>query len=430
MPAAVPPRAVRPLVRPPDAVVTVPGSKSITNRALVVAALAAGRSRLTGVLVSDDTEAMAGALTSMGSRLALDPSTLTIEVEGWDGRVPPGPMRIDVRQAGTAARFLPAVCALGTGRYLVDGDAQMRARPMAGLVEGLRALGVEVASSPGGGLPLEVTGQGGKGVAGGRLAVDASVSSQFLSGLLLSSPYFTAGIALEATGRVVSRPYLELTAATMAAFGVGVDIGTGGDRFTVAAGQRYSATQLAVEPDASAASYFFAAAAVTGGRARVEGLGTASRQGDLRFVDVLAAMGATVERGPSYTEVRGGPLRGVDVDMADLSDTVPTLAVTAAFASSPTRIRGVGFIRAKESDRLAAVAAELRRCGVRAEELDDGLVVHPGPPRAAEVHTYDDHRMAMAFAVAGLAVDGISIAGPGCVAKTFPGFFEALDQLR
>ena len=418
--------AVRPLAAPPDATITVPGSKSITNRALVVAALAAGPTELSGALFSDDTEAMLSSLQRLGLAAEADPAAAAMRLDGWDGRVPPGaggPTAIDVRQAGTAARFLPPLVALGHGRYTIDGAPQMRARPMGDLTRALRDLGVDVRGDA---LPLEIV---ASGVRGGRVTVPGSTSSQFLSGLLLSAPYYDEGLELVAAGHTVSRPYLDLTVAVMEAFGV--EVGVGGDnRFTVSAGQGYCGRHFGIEPDASAASYFFAAAAITGGRVRIDGLGRDSRQGDLRFVDVLEQMGAEVARGPDHTEVTGRPLHGVEVDLADFSDTAPTLAVTAALATTPTRITGIGFIRRKESDRIGSVVAELQRCGIRAEEEPDGMLIHPGTPRPAVVQTYSDHRMAMAFALLGLVSEGIAIADPGCVDKTFPGYFDALDRLR
>jgi 3-phosphoshikimate 1-carboxyvinyltransferase len=230
------------------------------------------------------------------------------------------------------------------------------------------------------------------------------------------------------TDELVSRPYLDLTVATLAQFGVTARVVD--DRRVLVPEARYRSGRIDIEPDASAASYFFAAAAVTGGRVRIDGLGAGTVQGDLRFVDVLEQMGATVRRGDDWTEVEGGAaLRGIEVDLADCSDTAQTLAVTATFARTPTRITGIGFIRHKETDRIGAVAHELSRLGIRAEEEPDGLVVHPGRPSPGIVHTYDDHRMAMSFALLGLAHPGIVIADPGCVAKTFPGFWQALDGL-
>ena len=389
-----------------------------------MAALAAGRSDLSKVLISDDTDAMLRSLRRLGLRAEADILACRVEVDGWDGCVPPGPATIDVRQAGTAARFLPPLLALGQGTYTVDGSSQMRSRPLADLVAALRELGVHV---KGDGLPLEVVATGG--VRGGQVTVGGSATSQFLSGLLLSGPYFSEGLDLVAEGHTVSRPYLAITVATMASFGVHVEV-EDGRRFRVSPGQCYSGTRFAVEPDASAACNFFAVAAITGGRVRVNGLSRNSVQGDLRFVDVLARMGAEVRRTDGFIEVVGHPLTGVEEDLADFSDAAPTLAVTAAFASTPTRITGIGFIRRKESDRVGNVVSELRRCGIEADEEPDGMVIHPGNPRPAVVQTYDDHRMAMAFSLLGLVADGIAIADPSCVAKTFPDFFATLDRLR
>ncbi|MDH4365136.1 MAG: 3-phosphoshikimate 1-carboxyvinyltransferase, partial [Acidimicrobiia bacterium] len=301
------------------------------------------------------------------------------------------------------------------------------------LSDALRHLGVGIAGDS---LPLDV--------AGGRLhcgtvALSGSVSSQFLSGLLLAAPYATAdpaaadpaagSIRIEITDTLVSTPYVELTLSTMADFGV--TVARDGYRWFSVAPQRYQARTLAIEPDASAASYFFAAAAVTGGRVRVPGLGRRTVQGDLRFVDLLARMGARVTVADDHTEVEGtGQLHGIDVDMADISDTAQTLAVVATFASGPTRVRGIGFIRHKETDRVGAVVTELQRLGIGARRLADGFVVEPGVPRPGRVATYDDHRMAMSFALLGLVHPGITVENPDCVAKTFPRFFTVLDQLR
>jgi 3-phosphoshikimate 1-carboxyvinyltransferase len=263
---------------------------------------------------------------------------------------------------------------------------------------------------------------------GGTARLPGDVSSQFVSGLLLAGPCLAGGLRVEPTTPLVSTPYVAMTAAVMAAFGAGAR--RDGDAWIVPQG-RYRAATYAVEPDASAASYFFAAAVLTGGRVTVPGLGRGSLQGDLAFVDVLERMGAVVEREDDRTTVAAGPgLHGVDVDLSELSDTAQTLAAVAVFADSPTRVRGIAFARAKETDRLAAVVRELRRVGVAAEETDDGFLVHPGTPQPAVVETYDDHRMAMSFALLGLRVPGIAIADPGCVAKTFPGFWDALEGLR
>jgi 3-phosphoshikimate 1-carboxyvinyltransferase len=409
--------AIEPLAGPIDAEVRLPGSKSITNRALVCAALADGRSELRGALRADDTEAMIACLTTLGA--AVDDRW---HVRGTAGRLAPGPIEVDARQSGTTARFVAPLLALGDGDYTLTGHPQLRARPMGPTFDALRELGVAVDAADH--LPAVVHAAGG--VDGGTIRLPGHVSSQFLSGLLLAAPCFRRGLEVELTSELVSQPYVAMTTAVMAGFGVDVD------GLSVAP-QAYRPAAFDVEPDATAASYFFAAAALCGGRVRVPGLGRGSAQGDLRFLDVLAEMGAEVDVGPDGVEVRGtGELHGITADLADISDTAPTLAVAAACASTPTRVTGIGFIRRKETDRIAAVVAELRRCGVDAEEEADGFVVRPdrGALRGATVDTYDDHRMAMSFAVLGLRVPGIAVRDPDCVAKTFPTFFEVLDGLR
>jgi len=474
------PLPIRPLAEPPDAVVELPGSKSITNRALVTAALAEGVTDLRGVLFADDTWAMIEGLRTMGTDIDIHAESARATVQGCAG--PPSAisalsemvyreLAVDARQSGTTARFLAAVAAMGTSPVVVDGDPQLRARPMADLIEALRSMGVSGAhlgkssvsvdelGEPGC-LPLRVTGISGladcdlPGEQGQRVlsaSVPGSVSSQFASGLLM------AGAVCDLTLRIaggkapgsrdreptalVSAPYVEMTLGVMRAFGAQVTA-LGDDSQGCEAPGRVTGWHVAggytspgvyhIEPDASAASYLLAAAAVSGGRVRIDGLGRSSMQGDVAFADVLARMGANVDVGENHIEVRhGSRLHGIDVDLSQISDTAPTLAVAAAFAEGPTTVTGIGFIRGKESDRVAGPVAELRRCGVDAVEHADGFSVHPaGPPRPALFETYGDHRMAMAFAMVGLMVDGVSIADPGCVAKTFPGYFDALDQLR
>lgn len=412
-------RYVEPLATPPDAVVQVPGSKSLTNRALACAAMAEGTSVLEGALHADDTEAMIGALEALGIRVAGAGATIT--VEGTGGVVPPEPVDLDARLSGTTSRFLAPLLAAGAGPYRLDGAPPLRARPMGPLVDSLRDIGAGVVEEGEPGcLPLTITG----GARGGAIELPGHVSSQFLSGLLLAAPLYPAGLDVTLITPLVSVPYVEMTVAVMRAFGAEV---TG--RTTVPPGG-YRATRYAIEPDASAASYFFAAAAITGGRVTVRGLGRGSLQGDVRFVEVLERMGATVEWQPDAVTVIGGELHGVTVDLADLSDTAQTLAAVAPFADSPTTVTGIGFIRRKETDRLADTVRELRRVGIEATEDDDGFTIHPGRPQPARIHTYDDHRMAMSFALLGLVVPGIEILDPGCVAKTYPAFFADLDQLR
>jgi 3-phosphoshikimate 1-carboxyvinyltransferase len=409
--------AVEPLAAAPDATVVLPGSKSLTNRALVAAALADGTSRLEGALLADDTEAMVEGVRALGAVVGRDADALVVE----GGPRPPGPVAVDARLSGTTARFLLPVLGLGEGPASLDGGPPLRSRPLEPLLDALRSLGAAV---DGDALPVTVRGP----MHGGTARLPGDVSSQFVSGLLLAGPCLAGGLRVEPTTPLVSTPYVAMTAAVMAAFGAGVR--RDGDAWIVPQG-RYRAATYAVEPDASAASYFFAAAVLTGGRVTVPGLGRGSLQGDLAFVDVLERMGAVVQREDDRTTVAAGPgLHGVDVDLSELSDTAQTLAAVAVFADSPTRVRGIAFARAKETDRLAAVVRELRRVGVAAEETDDGFLVHPGTPQPAVVETYDDHRMAMSFALLGLRVPGIAIADPGCVAKTFPGFWDALEGLR
>jgi 3-phosphoshikimate 1-carboxyvinyltransferase len=420
------PHLVRPLDARPDADIVVPGSKSLTNRALVAALLAHGTSTLTNVLVADDTEGMLAAVSLLGAGVRREGTTVL--VDGHGGRVTDGPLTLDARQAGTTARFLPPVLALGHGRYHVDADAAMRARPMGPLIDALRSLGlaIEEVGEPGH-LPFTVVADGGVDVVD-PVPLRGDVSSQFLSGLLLAAPCYEHGLRVSLTTPLVSAPYVDMTLAVMDAFGIG------GASIDHVPPQRYRATTFAVEPDATAASYFLAAAAITdGGRVRVPGLGRESVQGDVVFADVLRVMGADVTLGDDYIEVRGtGELHGVDVDMSEISDCAQTLAAIAPFADTVTRITGIGFIRRKETDRVGNVVAELRRCGAVAFEEDDGIVVEPSASslHGALVRTYGDHRMAMAFALIGLRVEGIEIDDPSCVAKTFPRFWETLEGLR
>lgn len=417
------PIEIVPLRSKPDVTVPIPGSKSHTNRALICAALADGRSGLEGALFADDTEALLSALLTLGVRIYADPNGSTVTVFGCDGKVPPGPADLDVRMSGTTSRFLMPMLGLGEGRYRLDGHPSLRDRPFEDLTVALRALGADI---DGDSLPLEILAHG---LTGGQVSLPGSVSSQFLSGLLLSAPYMRSGLVVEIVGTLVSKPYVDLTLATMAQFGVPVK-NHEYVRFEVSPG-KYRSGRIDIEPDASAASYFFAAAAITGGRVRVEGLGTNTVQGDLAFVDILEDMGAEVRRGATFTEVAGtGTLRGVKVDMANVSDTAQTLAMVATFADSPTVIDGIGFIRRKETDRIGAVVTELTLLGVSATENDDGLTIYPGEPQPGVVQTYNDHRMAMSFALLGLEHPGIVLEDPGCVAKTFPGFFDTLELLR
>lgn len=423
------PLELQPLPGPVTGTVAVPGSKSETARLLVLAALADGRSCVDGALRSDDSDRMVDGLRRLGVTVDVRPSSgpgggsrLTV-----DGRHPWDPLAatLDVGLAGTVARFLTPVAACGRRPVVVDGTPRMRQRPMGDLADALGHLGARVeALAEAGHLPLRVTGP----LAGGTVTLPGDTSSQFLSGLLLAAPLMPDGLDVTLSTDLVSRPYVAMTVACMARFGVTVHT-PGPRRFVVEPGQRYQAAEVTVEPDASAASYVYAAAALTGSRLCVRGVRRSSVQGDVGFVDLLGAMGATVEDDPDGLAVAGGRLAGITADMADRSDVVQTLAVVAPFASSATEITGVGFIRGKETDRLSMTVRELRRCGVDADELPDGLVVRPSQPHGAVIDPSGDHRMAMSFAVLGLRVPGIAIADPGVTAKTFPGFFDLLREV-
>ncbi len=407
--------------------VRVPGSKSLTNRALIVAALADGPSLLSGALDSDDTRVMVDSLQRLGIGVEHDPTAGTIRVAGSGNKIPAREADLYVANSGTSLRFLTAMVATASGTFRLDGSPRMRQRPVADLLRALNGLGADAVSDLGTGCP-PVTVRA-SGLDGGYAFVKGDVSSQFLSGLLMALPYSRETTTVEVEGVLVSLPYVAMTMAVMEAFGV--RIGNRKDRRFDVRPARYAGRAYAIEPDASAASYLFAAAALTGSTITVEGLGTSSVQGDLAFVDLLEHMGCTVVREPDSTTVIGpDELRGIDVDMNAISDTVMTLAVVALFARGITRIRNVGHIRHKETDRIAALANELRKLGAAVDEQADGLIVFP-PDRVtpARIATYDDHRMAMAFALAGLKAPGVTILDPSCVAKTYPGFWDDLARL-
>jgi 3-phosphoshikimate 1-carboxyvinyltransferase len=417
-------RPITPTRTPLSGTVAVPGSKSITNRALVLAALAEGRSVIEGALQSDDTRLMVEGLRALGVGVEEEAEQHRFIVHGQGGRIPARKATIDAGNAGTVARFLTAAAALGHGEYVVDGSRRMRQRPILDLVLALRALGA-AAAAPSGCPPVFLR---ARGLAGGRAEVRGSTSSQFVSALLLAAPRAETRVDLIVTDPLVAAPYVDLTCGVMRAFGVRVHANEG-RRYAIAP-QRYEPRIYRVEPDASSASYFFAAAAVTGGRVTVSGLARDSLQGDLRFLEVLQAMGCVVHWGDAAVTVAGPErLRAVDVDLNAMSDMAITLAAMAPFADGPVRIRGVAHIRHQESDRLRALATELHRLGQEVREDEAGLEISPRPVRPAVVQTHGDHRLAMAFAVAGLRAEGIAIADPEVVSKTFPGFFERLGAL-
>ncbi|GGV78551.1 3-phosphoshikimate 1-carboxyvinyltransferase [Streptomyces griseoloalbus] len=402
----------------------IPGSKSLTNRALLLAAAADSTSALGAPLVSDDTTAFREALSGLGVRIDPSDDDSVWNVTGL-GRGPVGTGTAWCADAGTAARFLPPFAATGHGDFGFEGSDQLTARPVAPLADALRRLGAEVTTGPGGRLPLRVR---SRGLDGGALTVDSTLSSQFLTGLLMAGPLMRRPLALTVP-ELVSRPYIDMTIALMRRFGAEVDEATPGE-FTVRP-TGYRGADMPIEPDASTASYVFAAAAITGTSVRVPGLGRGSLQGDLRFTEVLARTGARVETTDEATTVTGtGAFRGgFTVDMGEISDTFMTLAAIAPLADAPITVNGIGHARLKESDRIAAVEGNLRALGIRTETGRDWITVHPGTPAPARVACHRDHRIAMAFSVLGLRAEGITLDDPGCVAKTFPGFHEELHRL-
>ena len=403
-----------------DLDVVLPGSKSLTNRALIVAALAKGTSTLTGVGLSDDTRAMIGALELLGVACSINGTTVVVEGRGSDLASPSEDL--DANQSGTSARFLLPLLAIAGGGTLT-GHEQMRARPMGELAQALRDLGAEVDTDN---LPMTVSGL----ITGREVSIEAEVSSQFISGLLLAAPAFPNGLDLTLVGTPVSQPYIDMTVAVMESFGANVDAQP--NRIVVD-GSGYTPTTYNIEPDASTATYPLAAAAIVGGRVKVLGLGSNSTQGDVDFAKrVLEPMGAAVWVDDDSIEVRGsGVLDPLTVDLGDMSDTAPTFAALAAKARGTSSVTGIGFIRTtKESDRVQASVDELNRLGVESRVDDDGFTVVGGPHVPAAVETYEDHRMAMSMALVGLTHDAVTVNDPGCVAKTFPGFWDFLDDLR
>jgi 3-phosphoshikimate 1-carboxyvinyltransferase len=421
-------REIIPVTRPIKGTIRPPGSRSLTNRALIVAALADGTSTLASAGLSDDTRVCAAALGALGLAVTLDETARRMTVTGCGGRVPPGPRTLYTGDSGTATRFMTALAAAGRGTYRVDGSARMRERPIQDLLDGLAALGVRAAGEAGTGCPpVRIETQG---LSGGEVRLSGGLSSQYVSAILMAAPAAAAPVTLRPAGPLVSKPYVDMTVAVMRDFGIEVRR-EGYDLFEVPAPAAYRARRYTVEPDASSAGYFLAAAAATGGQVTVEGLRQDSAQGDARFAEVLRAMGCEVAWSPQGVTVQGpARLRGIAVDLNAMPDMVLTLAPLALLARGPTVIRNVANLRVKESDRLAALAAELTRLGAAVRQQPDGLEIDPPETvRPAEVRTYNDHRMAMGLAVVGLRAAGVRIAGAECVSKTYPEFFEDLLRL-
>jgi 3-phosphoshikimate 1-carboxyvinyltransferase len=407
-----------------DGVVTIPGSKSYTHRALILSSLADGECVLINGLRCEDTERTVQALINFGMEVFWENGQ--VRVLGRGGKFKTTDERIDVGHSGSSMRFLTALAALKKGITLLDGSERMRKRPIGELLKGLGQLGAMAYSKKGDDCPPVIVES--QGLKGGTTKIKGEESSQFLSGLLMVAPYALRDVNIEVTGPLASKPYVDITRDVMSAFGVEVE-NEGYRSFFVKAGQRYLPQEYRVEGDASNASYFFSASAVCRGRVKVKNLNPVTIQGDIGFLDILERMGCDVNRGKDWIEVLGGELHGIEVDMNQMPDLVPTLAVTAAFAKGKSVIRNIGHLRFKESDRIHALAVELSKMGIRVKEREDGLEIEGGKPHGAEIETHDDHRMAMSFAITGLAIPGMKIKGEKCVNKSFPGFWETLQEL-
>ena len=409
--------------------VHVPGSKSITNRALVLAALCSrdGPCELSGALQSEDTEVMVDCLQRLGFEIEphWDRERICMRLNPSSRIIPASQADMSVANSGTTMRFLTAMVALGEGRYRLDGIARMHERPIFDLLFALNQLGVHARGESRDGVPPIVV--NANGLRGGRVHMRADVSSQYLSALLMVAPFADGDIEIALDGPLVSRPYIAMMLAMLKHWQLEFEWDHG-RHFRIPGNQKGSCSSYAIEPDASAASYFFAAAAILRGRVTVLDLPENSLQGDVHFVDVLEQMGCRIEKCSSGFTVHGRPLHGIDVDMNAISDTVMTLGAVACFADGPTVIRNVAHIRHKETDRITALATELRKVGAAVEEFADGLKITPGLLHAAEIETYNDHRMAMSMALVGLRVPGIVIRNPGCVSKTYPGFWRDFEK--
>ncbi len=415
-------RTIHP-VKAVDATIQLPPSKSYTNRALIASALADGTSVIHNPSRSDDSIVLIAALKEFGIRI--NDRVDSIEVIGSNGNIKAPSREIFVGNAGTAMRFLATFACLARGETVLIGDEQMNRRSIKDLVDALKSSGVKCSSNNG--FPPVII-QGGI-FNGGRILIDASISSQFVSSILLSAPYAKRAVSLHVNGKLSSIPYVDMTLHVMRSFGAiidSIDLKT----FNVDNKQRYIGHEFPIEADASSATYFLGAAAITGGRVVINNLTSESLQGDIKFLTVLSDMGCSIIKSDDSIEIHGGKLHGVEVDMNEMPDCVPTLAVVAAFAKGATTIKNIAHLRHKETDRLAAITKELTKIGVRVEASESELVIYPQTLHGFEIETYNDHRMAMSFAMSGLQVEGISIANPRCVTKSFPKFWEEFKKLE
>ncbi len=415
--------AIRPLVNL-DAVVAIPGSKSYTQRAMAIAALAKGESLLKNVLISEDTRHLAGALRMLGIGVSQKGAEMTIR--GGEGTISGAGREITLGNNGTALRLLAGIVSLGRGPFVLTGDKRLCERPLQPLLDALSSLGAQSHTEGDRGCPPVVI-EGG-GLRGGRVVLRDIGSSQYVSSLLIAAPYAGAETTILLEGRIPSRPYIALTIEAMETFGVKV-ASAGENCWAVKGRQSYHGREFTIEGDASSASYFFLAAALMKGRIRVENINPQTRQGDIGFLRLLEGLGCTVRSGDNAVELIGGemPKDEMVFDLGEMPDIVPSLAVLCAARPGRSVIRNVAHLRLKESDRITALVTELHKTGIQAEELPDGLAIEGGVPRGARIETYNDHRIAMSFAILGLAALGMEIENENCVGKSFPGFWEALE---
>ncbi len=411
-----------------DTGIKIPGSKSYSNRALVVAALAKGETTLENLLDCEDTQVMIEALKKMGIQVEKQKKAIVInpiEKLRYDGE-------IFVAGAGTTTRFLTALCVLGVGKIKLHGIERMHQRPIEDLVEALKPIidgniEAETVNAQGKKCPPVLIDS--KALKGGKTSLKGNTSSQYLSALLMVSPRAESNVEIEILGELTSKPYVDITLDVMKQFGVEVD-NQDYKKFVVKTGQNYQGRSYRVESDASSMSYFLAAAAITGGKIKIDGANSKSVQGDIHFIDVLEMMGCKIEKGEDFLEIQGPEkLKAIEVDLNNMPDTAQTLAVLAAVADGTTKITGIATLKVKETDRIKALETELGKVGIKAEAGTDSLIIHGGQPSGTTIATYNDHRMAMSFSVLGLKVSGIKIENPECVSKSFPNFFEKLEGL-
>lgn len=415
-------RTIRP-TKSVNTAIQVPPSKSYTNRALIASALADGISNIHNPSQSDDSTILISALREFG--VIIKDKAKTLEVIGSNGKLKAPQKEIFVGNAGTVMRFLVTLACLAEGETILTGDKQMNERPINDLVEALKSNGIKCFYQNGF-PPVKIPGSNFKG---GKIYIDASISSQFVSSILLSSPYAKRPVTLHVNGKLSSMPYVDMTLHVMRSFGAIIDT-IEMKTFTVDNKQRYIGHDFTIEPDATSATYFLGAAAITNGRVIITNLSSESLQGDIQFLSILSEMGCTIFKHPESIEIHGGQLHGIEVDMNKMPDCVPTLAVIAAFAKGATTIKNIAHVRYKETDRLDTLSKELTKVGARVELREDELIIHPQPLHGAVIDTYNDHRIAMSFAIAGLQVDNIKIKNPMCVTKSFPNFWEEFQKIE